>query len=77
MVCVLISDNNIDGITIRSRCGSMSFCGASGQAYPDSRIMGYPFATAITINDVQVGFYKEIGCKVPDASKSRQISNFY
>jgi len=53
---VFISDNNQDRIGVRSSCGSMSFCGASGQQYPDARPMGYPFTTAVSINGKEVTF---------------------
>ena len=49
-ICVFISDNSIDQQGIRTHCGSLSYCGAQGQKYPDQRQMGYPFATPITVN---------------------------
>ena len=54
-ICVFISDNNIDQQGIRTHCGSLSYCGAQGQKYPDQRQMGYPFATSITVNGQSVG----------------------
>ena len=53
-ICVFISDNSIDQQGIRTRCGSLSYCGAQGQKYPDQRQMGYPFATPITVNGQSV-----------------------
>uniref|UniRef100_H2ZA56 Tyrosinase copper-binding domain-containing protein n=1 Tax=Ciona savignyi TaxID=51511 RepID=H2ZA56_CIOSA len=50
-LCVFLSDNDVDSIGIRSTCGSMSFCGSSGQAYPDRRMMGYPFATPVSLGN--------------------------
>jgi len=49
-ICVFISDNNVDQQGIRTRCGSLSYCGAQGQRYPDQRQMGYPFATPMLVN---------------------------
>ena len=54
-ICVFISDNNIDQQGIRTHCGSLSYCGAQGQKYPDQKQMGYPFATPITVNGQSVG----------------------
>ena len=54
-ICVFISDNNIDQQGIRTRCGSLSYCGAQGQRYPDQRQMGYPFATPMLVNGRPVG----------------------
>jgi len=54
-VCwVFISDNNIDQQGIRTYCGSLNYCGAQGQKYPDQRQMDYPFATPITVNGQSV-----------------------
>ena len=50
-----MSDNTLDAIHVRTSCGSMSFCGASGQAYPDKRPMGYPFSTPASVNGEEVG----------------------
>lgn len=47
---VMATDNNIDSIGIRTSCGSMSYCGAKGQDYPDSRNMGYPFVNPVYYN---------------------------
>ena len=49
-ICVFISDNTIDQQGIRTHCGSLSYCGAQGQKYPDQKQMGYPFSTPITVN---------------------------
>ncbi len=40
---VMVSDWNIDSVSQPKKCGSMSFCGAKDQDYPDKRPMGYPF----------------------------------
>ncbi|XP_039251998.2 uncharacterized protein LOC120329438 [Styela clava] len=48
VLCVIATDNDIDSIGVRTTCGSMSYCGARGEEYPDKRIMGYPFSTPIT-----------------------------
>lgn len=41
LVCV--TDAAIDGFASKKGCGSVSFCGAQDQDYPDRRDMGYPF----------------------------------
>ena len=33
----------VDNITGDPECGSLSFCGALDEAFPDTREMGYPF----------------------------------
>ncbi len=38
----MLTDGNRDDVR-QSTCGSMSFCGARNQPYPDRRPMGYPF----------------------------------
>ena len=38
----MVTDNVRDRVNEAKSCGSMSFCGVSGD-YPDSRAMGYPF----------------------------------
>ena len=53
-LCVFVSDNNKDSIEITSKCGSLSYCGAKGQKYPDLRPMGYPFTTDVSINGNEV-----------------------
>lgn len=40
---VMATDWNQDRVQQQSSCGSMSFCGAAGDEYPDERAMGYPF----------------------------------
>lgn len=49
MLYVIVTDNKLDKITIRTGCGSMSFCGAQGEEYPDTRNMGYPFTNPISV----------------------------
>ena len=53
-LCVFISNSKKDIINVRSSCGSLSFCGASGLEYPDKRPMGYPFATRLKIKGEEV-----------------------
>ena len=40
------TDAAIDGFVSIQACGSVSFCGARDEAYPDKREMGYPFHRA-------------------------------
>lgn len=54
VICVIATDNKVDSIGIRTTCGSMSYCGASKQRYPDSRNMGYPFCNPVTFNNEMV-----------------------
>lgn len=56
VICVIATNNNVDSIGVRTTCGSMSFCGARGQRYPDARLMGYPFSNPITLNNQRVSF---------------------
>jgi hypothetical protein len=43
---VFASDAAIDGFVSVQACGSVSFCGARDEIYPDKREMGYPFHRA-------------------------------
>jgi hypothetical protein len=40
---VMVTDWQLDAVSEDARCGSMSFCGTTGDQYPDKRSMGYPF----------------------------------
>nr|XP_006815579.1 PREDICTED: hemocyanin AA6 chain [Saccoglossus kowalevskii] len=60
LIAVLISDNSIDSLRIRSSCGSLSYCGARDNKYPDRRQMGYPFATPISVNGQEMSVTETI-----------------
>nr|XP_026694191.1 uncharacterized protein LOC100180038 isoform X2 [Ciona intestinalis] len=70
-LCVFLSDNNVDSISVRSSCGSMSFCGSSGQAYPDRRMMGYPFATRVSLGNNEMAIENAMS-----ALQNASISSF-
>jgi hypothetical protein len=40
---VMATDWNVDRVEVDGKCGSMSYCGKKDAAYPDKRLMGYPF----------------------------------
>ncbi|MAU47438.1 MAG: hypothetical protein CMP09_22010 [Yangia sp.] len=40
---VVLTDAALDQVTAPGTCGSLSFCGARDDVYPDRREMGYPF----------------------------------
>nr|CAB3263880.1 uncharacterized protein LOC100180038 [Phallusia mammillata] len=54
MLGVFVSNNVVDQINVASACGSMSYCGTAYTTYPDSRTMGFPFSTPITIKETEV-----------------------
>ncbi|XP_076816375.1 uncharacterized protein LOC143462197 isoform X1 [Clavelina lepadiformis] len=68
-LCVFVSDNNLDQIRVRSSCGSLSFCGASGEQYPDERPMGYPFITDMALNGQPARIDRAIRA-IPNAAMS-------
>nr|ALM04212.1 phenoloxidase [Botryllus schlosseri] len=75
VLCVIATDNRVDSIDVRTTCGSMSYCGARGQRYPDSRHMGYPFCNPITLGSERVNIPEVFGMIPNAAHKFFKIMN--
>ncbi|XP_077978439.1 hemocyanin F chain-like [Glandiceps talaboti] len=74
-LAVLISDNNVDALKIRSQCGSLSYCGSRDNRYPDRRQMGYPFATPMAVNGKEVSITEALEQLPNFAASSFVIEN--
>jgi hypothetical protein len=49
---VFVTDAAIDLVGAEPDCGSLSFCGAQSNLYPDRRPLGYPFNRKFTNNTI-------------------------